>query len=292
MDDTLFHGNLVRSNRILYTASLFAKNHLIYLQEAGELFALKEHISQREQLQSYLFFVVLDGKGVLQYGENEYHLKKDYCAFIDCRKKYSHSSSKEELWHLKWVHFYGPTMEGIYEKYLNRGGMPCFKTEETKTYSDLLQEIYDIANKDSDVRDMMIFEKLTVLLTMAMIESRKGEKRVQETASTQSKLQEIKKFLDDEYAQKVSLDQLEEKFYINKYYLTRIFKEKFGISINNYVIQKRITEAKYQLRFTEKSLEEIGHSCGMADPSYFNRVFKKVEGISPREFRKLWSKMK
>lgn len=290
MDEALFHGNLVQSNRILYTASMFAKNHLIYLQEAGELFALKEHTSQREQLQSYLFFEVLDGEGILQYGENEYYLKKDYCAFIDCRKKYSHSSSKEHLWHLQWVHFYGPTMNGIYEKYLNRGGVPCFKTDEAGKYTELLQEVYHIANKDSDVRDMMIFEKLTALLTLAMIESRKGNNEVQEATSTQAKLLEIKKFLDEEYKQKVSLDQLEEKFYINKYYLTRIFKEKYGISINNYVIQRRITEAKYQLRFTGKTIEEIGHSCGMADPSYFNRVFKKVEGISPREFRRLWSK--
>lgn len=291
MDKELFQGNLVKSNRILYTASTFAKNNLIYLQEVGELYALKQHTSQRDRLKSYLFFIVLDGEGTLQYDGTVYKLEKGYCVFIDCHKKYSHRSSKEHLWHLNWVHFYGTNMDGIYEKYLNRGGCPCFQTNEIETYKSLLFNIYNIANLDSNVRDMMIFEKLASLLTMTMAESRKNERSTLEASSTKAKLLEIKNYLDTHYMEKVPLATLEQMFFINKFYLTRIFKENFGISINNYLIQKRITDAKYQLRFTDKTIEEIGHSCGMADASYFNRVFKKVEGISPREFRRLWTKV-
>ena len=292
MDEALFHGNLVQSNRILYTASVFAKTNLIYLQEAGELVALKKHASKREQLKSYLFFVVMEGSGSLEYENRSYEMKKGYCAFIDCTKKYSHTSSSADLWRLKWIHFYGPTMDGIYDKYLKRGGTPSFLTEEEEKYVNLLQEIYDIANRDTDVRDMMIFEKIAALLTMAMVESRKSEKYFQDFSSTDIRLIEIQEYLDKHYSEKISLDDLEARFFINKYYLTRIFKQKFGLPVNSYLIQKRITEAKYLLRFTDKAIEEIGHTCGMADPSYFNRVFKKVEGMSPKEFRKLWSKNK
>ena len=55
-----------------------------------------------------------------------------------------------------------------------------------------------------------------------------------------------------------------------------------------YLLSLRITEAKNQLRFTGKSAEEIGRACGIGDIYYFSRVFKKIEGISIREYRKQW----
>lgn len=70
--------------------------------------------------------------------------------------------------------------------------------------------------------------------------------------------------------------------------MTRIFKEQFGISINNYLLQIRITRAKELLRFTDLSVEKIGADCGILDANYFARTFKKAEGVSPGEFRKLW----
>lgn len=289
MDEQLFHGNLVKSKRILYTASMFAKKNLFYLQETGELYALKQHISRREQLKSYLYFIVLDGAGILQYDNENYAIKKGDCVFIDCRKKYSHKPLKEHLWHLKWVHFYGPTMDSIYEKYLLQGGRPYFHTKELDNYSIMLQEVYNIANLEHPLKDMMICEKLAGLLTLIMTENYRNETISPEMVSVKAKLIDIKNYLDTHYAEKVSLSFLEQSFYINKYYLARIFKENFGISINNYLIQKRITEAKYQLRFTNKLIEEISHNCGMSDASYFNRLFKKVEGITPGQFRKFWS---
>ena len=77
-------------------------------------------------------------------------------------------------------------------------------------------------------------------------------------------------------------------FYINKFYLTRIFKEKFGVTLNNYLLQIRITHAKQLLRFTDKTVETIGVECGMGSVHYFSRMFKKIEGISPSEYRKIW----
>ena len=84
------------------------------------------------------------------------------------------------------------------------------------------------------------------------------------------------------------LDELAEKHYINKYYLTKIFKETYGSTISNYLIAMRITKAKQLLRFTDMTVDEIGSTVGMSDANYFSRMFRKVEGISPREYRKQW----
>jgi len=106
------YTGLEQDKRILYTPTPFAKKNLIYLQETGELCANREHISQRDYLRSYLVILVMDGTGRVLYKGKQYTVHAGDCVFIDCKKAYFHRSS-EDLWVLKWVHFYGPNMGGI-----------------------------------------------------------------------------------------------------------------------------------------------------------------------------------
>lgn len=290
MDEHLFSKHLVQSNRILYTPSVFAKTNLIHLQEAGELTALQPHSSSREHLNSYLFFLVLDGTGTIQYENRTISLKPGDCVFVSCHTAYSHCSSSEHLWRLQWVHFYGPNMDGIYEKYLNRGGNFHFSPPDPKIYENLLREIFSIAQSDDPVRDMKLYEKLVKLLTLAMQEGKLYSDTSNVQNAAREKLHPIKQYLDAHYTETIRLDDLSQQFFINKYYLSRIFKEQYGTSINNYLIHQRITKAKQLLRFSANSIELISHLCGIDDPAYFARMFKKVEGITPGEYRKVWSK--
>ena len=149
----------VSSRRILYTPSAWAKSNLIFLQETGSLQAIRPHVSTRQNLQSYLCFVVLEGKGSLEYDGCRYEMTKGECAFIDCRKRYSHSTGESSkgginaadgtenmcrasdldnsLWSLGWAHFYGANMQAIYDKYLERGGQPVFRPENMNVYTEL-----------------------------------------------------------------------------------------------------------------------------------------------------------
>lgn len=79
-----------------------------------------------------------------------------------------------------------------------------------------------------------------------------------------------------------------EQFYINKFYLTRVFKEQFGQTVTGYLMQLRITQAKRLLRFSDKNIEVIAQECGMSDANYFSRIFKKVEGTTPGQYRRQW----
>lgn len=98
----------------------------------------------------------------------------------------------------------------------------------------------------------------------------------------------VKSYLDEHYIERITLDELEARFFINKYYLLKIFKENYGSTISNYLIAKRITRAKQLLRFTKLTIDEIGCEVGMDGAGYFSRMFKKSEGISPKEYRKQW----
>lgn len=150
-----------------------------------------------------------------------------------------------------------------------------------------MDEIYRIANSSEYVKDMSIQEKLSSLLTLIMKESWHHETSRRNSPKKQN-LVLIKEYLDEHYTEKIALDALSEQFFINKFYLTRVFKEQYGISINNYLYEKRITQAKQLLRFTDEPIESLCIRCGIDDANYFTRLFKKVEGVTPGNYRKTW----
>ena len=285
----LFIGDLVQSRRIIYQPSSFAMQNLLYLQETGSLTAIKPHTSSRQNLSSFLFFYVVDGEGSLTYNNQTYSMKKGDCAFIDCRNKYSQSSSSKNLWSLKWVHFYGSNMSEIYSKYLERGGEVCFSVDDVaeNPFVPLLDLIMETASSSSYIRDMKINEELSQLLTILMEYSWNPEKA--KTANTNGlNIANVRAFIDQHYTEKISLETVAKQFNVNKSYLLRVFKGNTGLTVNNYILQKRILMAKNELRFTNKTLDVIALECGLEEANYFIRVFKKIEGLTPGEYRKRW----
>ncbi|MGN0416076.1 MAG: helix-turn-helix domain-containing protein [Agathobacter sp.] len=260
----------------------------MYLQETGSLQALHPHTSVREGLASFLCFVVLEGEGTLTYDGKEYSLAKGDCVFIDCRKSYRHATGfgNDALWSLRWCHFYSASMHTIYEKYRERGGQPVFHPASAEGITALLADLYQIASTSDYIRDMRINEKLSSLLMLLMEESwhpefsARGRKRMEIVA--------VKEYLDEHYTEKLSLEELSRRFFINKYYMVKLFTEAYGTTIRAYVNALRVTKAKQLLRFSDMRMEEIGCEVGFEDPNYFSRMFKKVEGMSPSEYRKLW----
>ena len=312
MQSNLFTSSpSVQSSRILYTPSPFARSSLLHLQEVGSLTAIKPHTSKREKLQSYLCFMVEDGEGELVYEGKKYELRRGDVVFIDCRKAYSHSTGlnpNTELWSLRWCHFYGPSMPAIYAKYCERGGLPVIRGVDASVdlargadvargsdmargadvsqYSTILTDIYTLASSSDYIRDMRINGKLNDLLTLLMESS--WHREAHTNAPKKMEISQVKSFLDEHYKEKLSLESVASHFFIDKHYLARLFKEQYGVTLVTYLQQVRITHAKRMLRFTDKSIEEIGLECGIGELNYFSRVFKKLEGVSPSEFRRVW----
>ena len=289
----------VQSSRILYTPSPFARSSLLHLQEVGSLTAIRPHTSKREKLQSYLCFMVEDGEGELVYEGKKYELKTGDVVFIDCRKAYSHSTGMNPnagLWSLRWCHFYGPSMPAVYAKYCERGGLPVIRGADVSVdldrgadvsqYAAILTDIYTLASSSDYIRDMRINGKLNDLLTLLMESS--WHRGYSSNAPKKMDISSVKSFLDEHYKEKLSLESMASHFFIDKHYLARLFKEQYGVTLVTYLQQVRITHAKRMLRFTNKSIEEIGLECGIGELNYFSRVFKKLEGVSPSEFRRVW----
>ena len=72
---------------------------------------------------------------------------------------------------------------------------------------------------------------------------------------------------------------------MNKYYVVHSFTKQIGVSPINYLITKRISEAKNLLKTTNYSIRDISSIVGFSTSSYFSQMFKKVTGLSPKEYK-------
>ncbi|MFR2457614.1 MAG: AraC family ligand binding domain-containing protein [Christensenellales bacterium] len=287
MNDLFLHDSLdtspvVFSDRILYTPTSFAKTALLYLQEIGSLQAKKPHTSSRTHLSSYLFFCVNSGSGELEYQRKKYKLGRGDCVFIDCQQPYSHSTDKD-LWSLSWIHFFGVTMQDIYQKYQERGGLPVFHPENITAFTELHKSLFTLASSDDYIRDMRINSGLNEFLVLLMNESCNPAERSDAILKKQS-LDPIREYLDTHYTEKVSLDALADQFFISKFYLTRVFKEQFWLSINTYVLNLRITKAKQMLRFTDKNWKILTTNVALGHHTISAVFLSMSRGITPLEF--------
>ncbi len=95
----------------------------------------------------------------------------------------------------------------------------------------------------------------------------------------------IKNYIDSHYSENITLDFLSNLTYVNKFHLVHLFTKEMGISPINYLINKRIDESKNLLITTNYSIRDISSIVGFSNSSYFSQMFKKIAGISPKDFR-------
>jgi two-component system response regulator YesN len=100
------------------------------------------------------------------------------------------------------------------------------------------------------------------------------------------KIQKIKQYIVEHSHEDISLDALANKVGLSPIYISKMFKEKLGVNYIDFLTECRIEKAKILLADSEKSLKEITFEIGYHEPNYFSKVFKKMCGISPTEYRK------
>ncbi len=96
---------------------------------------------------------------------------------------------------------------------------------------------------------------------------------------------QIKNYLDANYAEDITLDTLAALTHMNKYYMAHAFTKYTGLSPINYLLKKRIQEAKSLLESTACSISQISNMLGFSSQSYFSQAFKKATGKTPVQFR-------
>ncbi|WP_342565655.1 response regulator [Paenibacillus sp. FSL R7-0345] len=99
-------------------------------------------------------------------------------------------------------------------------------------------------------------------------------------------VEQAKAILEKEYGHIFELERLAETVGMNASYLSRLFKYKTGQTITDYLIGIRIVKAK-ELLISQPDLKnyEIAEKVGYSDPVYFNKLFKKIVGVTPKDYK-------
>lgn len=92
-------------------------------------------------------------------------------------------------------------------------------------------------------------------------------------------------YIHQNFTHPISRLQIATAIGVSEDYLTRLFKQELGISPWDYLNRYRILEAKLLLRETHHSIGKVGQKVGFSDASYFNRVFRRISGMSPGAYR-------
>ena len=106
-------------------------------------------------------------------------------------------------------------------------------------------------------------------------------------ASPPSLVEEMRRYIDRNYANNFSLDELAQVFHINRFYASHIFSEAFGASPMQYRTRRRIGEAQSLLTSSDFNITYIASVIGYDDPNRFSQVFTKMVGMSPSKYREL-----
>ncbi|MBT2289890.1 helix-turn-helix transcriptional regulator [Paenibacillus albidus] len=86
--------------------------------------------------------------------------------------------------------------------------------------------------------------------------------------------------------EELTREQLANLVFLNPAYLSRLFRKETGMALTDYILQERMRTAAEQLIATNKSISEVADGLGYGDFSYFARLFRKVHGVTPHDYRK------
>ena len=153
-----------------------------------------------------------------------------------------------------------------------------FFPDDYEKYRSLFAEILDCWNKKNSAYK----HEAASLLNLIFVELYKDNKKMYEY---NSKIDLSIKYMQDNYLKKdFSLRVAAKKSYISDTYFRKLFKQEFGISPKQYVIQRRIKYATSLIIAGYYTLQEISELCGYTDYKHFSVEFKKVTGVSPSKY--------
>lgn len=189
---------------------------------------------------------------------------------IDYLNNYYNNNDEKNIWKLQFnqYHFQNDTdVTGLINKIIT----VC-------SGSDIAKNIY---------ADLSLKELLIRLLQSQRLQQYSFES---DTNSNESRLHYVLNYIKENISEKIAVDTLSKKVYLSRNVFFKWFKEQFGLSPVEYINNERIKLSKKLLAETNNNLQSVSDICGFSDVNYFTRVFKQVEGITPKAYQSLLHK--
>lgn len=166
-----------------------------------------------------------------------------------------------------------------------RPRIPC------QAVADQLAQLYPLVHHYAQQKDgyqiANSLARAVVLIVYKVIRST----ALDETKEKIFIVERVRNYIEEHYAEDLTLAELNGLVHANEYYLSHVFKKATGYSPQQYILRRRIGKAQCLLIYTSLPLTEISARVGYEDSNYFSRAFKKIIGMSPRLYRQKWREM-
>lgn len=260
------------------------------------------NMAARHMHSEYEIYYLVEGE-IQYYLEGEsFFLKPGMLCFVGREKIHKTSSvpgspySNRILMEIKpeWLTDFFKAMKSITEDaFFDKFRVLQLNKEEQKRIEDILLVIADEARDRRAGCELIVKSKLTELM-IYVLRSRRDENEIYESPQAEralgyprNNINEVAEYIQRNCHEKISLDDLSERFFISKCYLSRRFKEATNFTVNEYLTVQRLKKARKLLETTGYSMTQVSEETGFESVSYFEKVFKKHMGLTPLKYRKL-----
>ncbi|MFD1139125.1 AraC family transcriptional regulator [Paenibacillus urinalis] len=234
---------------------------------------------------AYILHYIHKGYGSFRYEDQTVRLGPGQGFVIFPDERIHYTADEEDPWTYSWIGF-----RGIYAKsLLQRGsctpGHPIYSAACETCFSSFYNDLINVRHHaGGDVHSLGILYKVLGDLIRSAPAPAAYHKS---SPSRDSYIRKSIRFIENGYSQKMTIQDIAEAVGLDRTYLSGIFKEHFGVSLQSYLLEYRMRRAAELLRNPELSISDVAHSVGYNDAFLFSKMFKKKQGHSPRHYRQL-----
>ena len=225
-----------------------------------------------------------------------YHIGKSSLVLIDTMQMHKTSAYGKEP-HERFLielttepfagFFSGLTGERFQDVFTGLAGVWELDEGERRFADEIFETITNELREQKLYCQTLVMMKLAELLFY--VARLKAERRVRTSPGKSSKhiqINSVTDYISTSYNKPISLDMICRRFYINKSYLCRAFKDVTGSTVQEYIYMCRIKKAQELLKNSVMSISEVSSAIGFGTPTHFERVFRKYMETTPFKYRK------
>lgn len=220
-----------------------------------------------------------EGSDLVFIGSNIPHLNFDYGIKTEYQKVVL--QIKEDF--LKNDFTTIPELLSIYQLFENSKKVICFHGTVKDKIGKRLQKIHLLSHFEQFIEVLSLFQILATSYEMTFLHDKPFENLYNN--KEQLRLKVVYKFIEENYQRAVSIEEISHLTHLSKAAFCRYFKKMTRLTFTEFLNQYRIEHAKRLLK-SDKNVTETCFECGFESLSYFNRIFKKVVGENPIQFKK------
>lgn len=219
------------------------------------------------------------GDGVLIVNHQTYEIKQGISFFLPANYPHEYYT-KQNLWRNDWITFGGQYADSVLAE-LRLDGPLVIKHTHPEKLSACWMEIYQCLKEQTVIGNMLASGHLYRYL----VEYATQYKNSQTSPNDQnSEFNLVLDYINSHYMDNLSLSELADMIHITPQYLCKLFKQNLGMRPFQYITKRRMQEAKHLLLQNRYTTSEIASLVGYNDTSYFCRLFRETEHITPSNF--------